>query len=422
MRFVRELGGIREYELKKNGLRVLLSPDASASVAGCMVTYHVGSKNEVTGYTGATHLLEHLMFKRSERFNPENGTSIDRLLETKGAVMNATTWYDRTNYFEIVPREVLPLAIEIEADRMRNAIFLDEDRQSEMPVVRNEFERGENWPLEALEKEIWSAAYIAHPYHHSTIGWRSDIENVSIERLRQFYSDFYWPNNATVTIVGNFDEREVLALVKRHFGVHAKAPKPWPAVYTEEPHQSGQRRVTVKRAGLDMVGVAHKIPGASHQDLPALLVLATILHDDKSSRLYRAFIDAGLATEVMVLCSQFKDPSLFQTFVTLVPGVKHEKIEAMIVAEYERLAHEPVSSAELARAKRSIRADIARRRDGVYALLSSLNEELATGDWTRFVLLPQALAKVTASDIRRVAKTYFNEDQSTVGWFRNIAG
>lgn len=171
--YVRKEGGIEEYRLDANGLRILLARDTSAPVAGCMVTYHVGSKNEATGYTGATHLLEHLMFKGSERFNRETNTHMELLLEREGGMVNATTWYDRTNYYEVFPKGTLPLAISIEADRMRGARITEADRASEMPIVRNEFERGENLPFEALDKAIWSAAFVAHPYHHSTIGWRS---------------------------------------------------------------------------------------------------------------------------------------------------------------------------------------------------------------------------------------------------------
>lgn len=415
--FVRELGGISEYQLKLNGLRILLAPDHSVPVAGCMVTYHVGSRNEATGYTGATHLLEHLMFKGSEKFNPEKGTQMDKLLEGKGAMINATTWYDRTNYYEVVPKEILPLAIEIEADRMRMARIEETDRQSEMPIVRNEFERGENLPQEALDKAMWAAAYTAHPYHHSTIGWRSDIEQVPIERLKRFYDEFYWPDNATVSIAGDFDAKHVLALIKKHFGVHPRAPEPVPSMYTAEPPQEGERRVKVSRAGMNIVGIAHKIPDAHHADLPALLLLATILYDEKASRLYKAFIDRALATDIAVYCYQLRDPALFQAFVTLASNVSHERAEAVLKEEYRKVGEAGVTAAELAQAKQSWRLYRAHRLDGPYALLSNLNEDLATGDWTRFVTLPEAVAKVTRADIRRVARTYFTDDQSTVGWF-----
>ncbi|MEK7510835.1 MAG: pitrilysin family protein, partial [Patescibacteria group bacterium] len=419
--FVRELGGISEYELKSNGLKILLAPDASSPVTGFMVTYHVGSRNEAIGYTGSTHLLEHLLFKGSVKFNREKGTQMDKLLESKGAVVNATTWFDRTNYYEIIPRDVLPLAIEIEADRMRTARITQKDKESEMPIVWNEFERGENLPIEALDKQVWATAYQAHPYHHSTIGWRSDIENVSIERLQQFYNDYYWPNNATVTVVGGFDPKEALTLIKKHFGVHPKAPKAFPPVYTTEPPQEGERRAVVRRAGVDMVGIAHKIPEGNHADIPALIVLGALLSGDKASRLHRALVDTAKATEAQTLCYQLFDPGLLMTYVTLPKGIKHEAVERIVKEELAKLQSTPVSTKELARIKRQVRVEMANQRDGAYTFLSSLNESIATGDWTRFVTLGPALAKVTAADVKRVAKTYFSDDQATIGWFINTA-
>ena len=204
-KFIKTSGGIEEYRLESNNLRILTLEDHSAPVATFMVTYHVGSRNEAIGYTGATHLLEHLMFKGSKKFNKEKNTAIWSELQNVGAQINATTWNDRTNYFEVVPSEHLERAIAIEADRMRHAFLKDEDRQPEMTVVRNEFERGENSPFDVLDKNIWATAYQAHPYHHSTIGWRSDIENVSTKRLKEFYNMYYWPNNATVTVIGDFE-------------------------------------------------------------------------------------------------------------------------------------------------------------------------------------------------------------------------
>lgn len=416
--FVRSLEGIHEYRLDANGLQILLAPDATTPVAGIMVTYRVGSRNEAVGYTGATHLLEHLMFKGSENFNKERGGTIWELLETKGALVNATTWYDRTNYFEVVPTEHLPLAIQIEADRMRGAFLKEEDRFSEMPVVRNEFERGENLPMEALDKQLWALAYEAHPYHHSTIGWRSDIEQVPIERLKKFYDDFYHPDNATISIVGSFDTVATLTAIVKEFGVHGKAPIAYPEMYTQEPKQEGERRALVKRAGhTNMIALAHKIPCATDTDLPALLILALILGEGKTSRLYRALVDSAIATDVTTMCYQFRDPSLLISYITLAPRTKHDAALTRVKQEIEKVILKGITASELVRAKRTIRAYIASRRDGPYALLSSLNEEIAAGDWTRFVTLPQALARVTAKEVQRVAKKYMVDDHSTVGYF-----
>ena len=296
---IKEMGGIEEYRLESNGLTVLLMEDNSAPVLTFMVTYKVGSRNEVTGTTGATHVLEHLMFKGTEKYNKENGGHIDAKLGNIGAMLNATTWLDRTNYYESIPSDYLELAVDIESDRMRNLLLRDEDRQAEMTVVRNEFERGENSPFQSLDKEIWAAAIIAHPYHHSTIGWRSDIENVPIEKLREFYDTFYWPNNATVTVIGDFQKDSALELIKKYYGQIPSSPYPIPEVYTTEPEQQGPRRVTLKRSGqIGVVGIAHKIPKGTSDETFSLLVLEKILSEGKSSRLYKALIDQNKAVNM----------------------------------------------------------------------------------------------------------------------------
>lgn len=416
--FVRELGGISEYTLDKNGLRILLVPDTTVPVVGVMVTYHVGSRDEATGYTGATHLLEHLMFKGSKKFNSKKGNGVSELLEVKGALLNATTWVDRTNYYEVVPKTELFSALALEADRMRNAFIREEDRQSEMTVVRNEMEMHENTSFEAVDTQLWALAFLAHPYHHSTIGWRSDVENVPIERLQKFYNDFYHPDNATLTIVGDFDTRETLTRVVKEFGVHPRSRTPRPVMYTEEPKQEGERRAVIKRADTNnRVGIAHKVPAAPDPDQHALLMLSLVLGDGKTSRLYRALVDTAKATEVSVTNYQLKDPSLLTCHVTPTPAATHAEVEAVVKGAYRDIAERGVTTKELAHAKQSIRSYEASRRDGPYALLSSLNEEIAVGDWTRFVTVPEALAKVTPKDIQRVAKKYLVDEQSVVVYY-----
>ena len=174
--FEEESGGIEAYRLEANGLQVLLLPQTAAPVVTFMITYHVGSRNEALGLTGATHFLEHLMFKGTSRFNKRAGTSVFNTLQRVGAEINATTWFDRTNYYELLPKEHLPLAVEIEADRMRGALIDAADLESERTVILNEFDRGENDPMRKLYHAVWSSAFVAHPYHHPTIGWRSDID------------------------------------------------------------------------------------------------------------------------------------------------------------------------------------------------------------------------------------------------------
>ncbi|NOZ75381.1 MAG: insulinase family protein, partial [FCB group bacterium] len=416
--FVKSSGGIDEYRLKSNDLSVLLMEDHSAPVVTFMVTYHVGSRNEAVGYTGSTHILEHMMFKGSTNFNKENGKPIWTVLQDVGAQINATTWMDRTNYFELLPSEHLERAVAIEADRMRNAFIRDEDRQPEMTVVRNEFERGENSPYQALDKLIWSTAYQAHPYHHSTIGWRSDIENVPTERLKQFYDTFYWPNNATVTIIGDFQKDDAFELIRKYFGQYPRSPKEIPVMYTTEPKQEGPRRVIIRRTGeAGIIGIAHKVPEGTSEDMYALQVLSRILNGGKSSRFYRKIVDKGLATSVYVDDHPFHDNGLYITYVFLTPGTEAETVEKIVLDEYANIQENGVTEDEVAKAVAQIRADEAFSRDGSYSIASSLNEAIAAGDWTYYTTFLERIKSVTPDDIQRVAKTYLIEDQSTTGIF-----
>jgi zinc protease len=358
------------------------------------------------------------MFKGTPNFNREKGNSVDQLLEKVGALYNATTWLDRTNYYANLGKDHLEAYVAIEADRMRNLWLREDDRRPEMTVVRNEFEIGENNPIQALDKEINAAAFVAHPYHHSTIGWRSDIENVSIGKLKEFYDTYYWPDNATATIIGDIEPASALALVKKYYGAIPKSPAPIPQLYTEEPAQTGPRRVIVKRAGrLGVVGIAYKTPAARHADMPALQVLGSILTSGKNSRLYRALTDKNLTTGVSADIGFFHDPSLTTVYASLAPGAKHEEVEKIALAELDLLKKEGVTDIEVGSAISQLIAASAYARDGAFAIASTLNEYISSGDWTRYVTLDDAIKKVTPDDVKRVANAYFNEDQSTTGWF-----
>ena len=415
---IKESGGITEYRHKDNGLTVLLLENHNAPVITFMVTYRVGSRNEAIGHTGSTHLLEHLMFKGSEQFNKKDGTAIWNVLQDVGAMINATTWFDRTNYFELLPKEHLSQAVKIEADRMRSAFIRDEDRKSEMTVVRNEFERGENDPWEALDKNIWATAYQGHPYHHSTIGWRSDIENVPTERLKEFYDTFYWPNNATVTVIGDFDKAKTLILLDQKFGSISRSTHTIPEMYTTEPDQEGPRRVIVKRAGkMPIVGIAHKTPEGTNKDIYALQILGRILGHGKTSRFYKRFIDTGLAADVNVWSHPLHDNGLFITYLFISGDDSCEEIEKGILEEYGTIIKKGVEAEELQRAKAQIKAETAFTRDGTYSVASNLNEAIALGDWTYYTTFLKNIENISVDDVQRVAKRYLTEDQSTTGFF-----
>lgn len=413
--FVEESGGISEYRLDSNGLQILVKQDRSAPVVACMITYRVGSRNEPTGLTGATHFLEHLMFKGSTRFNKEMGTSVFNVLQDVGARMNATTWLDRTNYYELLPADQLDLALDIESDRMRNALLRPEDVASERTVILNEFDRGENEPTRKLYHEVWSSAFVAHPYHHPTIGWRSDIENVSAADLRGFYDRYYWPSNATLSIVGDVDIDACLANVARRFGAIEGGEKV-EDLHVQEPVQRGQRRVVVNQKGeIGSVMVAFKGVAGTHVDSPILDVLSVILGTGKNSRLYRSLIEEGISGGVSASNSAMRDPGLFYIFAALNPGVAHEQVETAIFDEIDKVIEEGVTDAEVAKAITQLNAMESYSRDGAFSVVQQLNEAIATGDWKLYSAYGDSIAGVTAEDVQRVAEAYLVRDRSIIG-------
>jgi len=414
----RTSAGITEYTHKDNGLTVLCLEDHTAPVLTFMVTYRVGSVNEVSGTTGATHLLEHMMFKGTARFNKRNGGHIDQLLGSIGAQLNATTWLDRTNYYETIPSEYLDLAAQIEADRMRNLLLDEADFAAEKTVVLNEYERGENDPYRAMSKMMWATAFQAHPYRHPTIGWRSDIENMTVERLRGFYDTFYWPDNSVVTLIGDFDTAKALDIIHNRFGAIPRSPKPIPEVDTREDSQQGARRFLLKRPGsTGMVGIAWKTTRGLDPDYYPLTLLHNILTGGKSSRLYRALIDTNLATQVHIANHPLRYPGLFIIYAHIDPEVRHDQVEEILIKEIEKVKQEGVTREEWQQALNNVEADTIFNRDGSYSMAAELNEAIAAGDWTFYTTFHDTLRKVSIEDIQKAARTYLTEDRSTTGHF-----
>ena len=415
---ITEYEGITEYRLESNRMKVLLVPRRAAPVAAFMVVYHVGSRNEAVGYTGSTHLLEHMMFKGTPTFNKQAGTQIAAVLQRYGALFNADTWNDRTRYFEMLPSDQLELAIRVEADRMRNSFIADEDRQSEMTVVRNELERSENDPGSILDERVWAAAFREHPYHHPTIGWRSDVEGVPTSRLKAFYDVYYHPNNAAAIVAGDFEEQTALDLIAKYFGAIPPSPEPIPPMYTTEPPQEGEHRFTLRRVGqLGVIEIGWHIPEAKHPDTPPLAVLDHILSAGVTSRLYQALVEQQLAISAHTQAYQLLDPGLFTLTVTLRPGMAHEDAERVALDEIEKLRAAAVSERELQKAKNIITTQLVYLRDSPFGVVSAMAETEAVADWKFYVDLPRQVEQVTADDIRRVVTEYFTPDNRTVGYF-----
>jgi zinc protease len=415
---ITEYEGITEYKLNSNDLKVLVVPRRAAPVVAFMVVYRVGSRNEAVGHTGSTHLLEHLMFKGTPTYNKTKGTQIAGVLQKQGAVFNADTWFDRTRYYEMLPSDQMEMAIHLEADRMRNSFISDEDRQSEMTVVRNELERGENDPAGILDERVWAAAFREHPYHHPTIGWRADVEGVPTTRLKEFYNVYYHPNNATAIVVGDFDEQTALDLIAKHFESIPASSHPIPPMYTVEPPQEGENRFVLRRSGqVGVVEIGWRTPEGRHADIPALSVLDHVLSAGVTSRLYQALVETQLSLGASTHAYALLDPGLFTLAVTLRPGVTNEEAERVALAEIEKLKTELVTEAELRKAKNIILTHLIYLRDSPFGVVSALGEAEGMADWKDYVDFPKKIEAVTAADIQRVVQQYFVDDARTVGYF-----
>jgi zinc protease len=415
--------GVSQYRLKSNGMTILLVPNRASPVFTFMVVYHVGSRNEAPGNTGSAHLLEHMIFNKStENFGRAKGhKTFQEVLYEAGAdagSSNMTTWYDRMNGYSTLPSDKLDTAMRIEADRLGRALILDSERSSEMSVVRNEFEIGENNPGQALGKAVIAAAIQAHPYHWSTIGYRSDIEGVTTEKLREHYKTYFHPNNAEALLVGDFDDEAALATFDREFGAFPRSAHPIPQVITVEPPQEGERRVVVRRPGtLNLVMLGYIRPGALHPDFVPLEVLQAILSEGVNSRLQEALVEKGLATNVSANNFTLRDPLPLLKSATVSPGKSPEEVEAAIMAVVAGIAERGVTEAEVRRAQQQIEVEVVRSRDGTYNFAQSLGESVASTDWKWFLTYVEQVKRVTAADVQRVAAAHLTPEHATVGWF-----
>jgi zinc protease len=406
--------GITEYRLD-NGLQVLLYPDSSKPTVTVNLTIFVGSRQEGYGETGMAHLLEHMLFKGTP-----NHAQIPKLLQERGARFNGTTSVDRTNYYETLPatEDNLEFALSLEADRMLNSYVKQEDLLSEMTVVRNEFERGENSPSTLLSQRLMAAAYDWHNYGKSTIGNRSDIERVPIRNLQAFYRKYYQPDNAMLVVAGKFETPKALDLVNQYFGVLPKPTRKLDNTYTEEPPQDGERLVTLRRVGeLGLVGVAWHVPSGSHPDIAPLEVLAGVLETPPGGLLYKALVEPHLAAEVSAAVLSWHDPGLFFVDAEVRRENSLEKARDLLIDVTEKVGRDGVTEEDVERAKRNI----LKRREQTAADTSAVAVQLSNwasrGDWRLYFLHRDRIEKVTAKDVRDVAARYFKQTNRTVGLF-----
>jgi zinc protease len=406
--------GITEYTLA-NGLRVLLFPDDSKQTITVNVTYLVGSRNEAYGETGMAHLLEHLMFKGSKQHPKLSDEMAQRFSN-----MNGSTYYDRTNYYETFPasKETLEWALRMEADRMVTSRIAKSDLDSEMSVVRNEFEIGENRPSSVLFERMLSTAYLWHNYGHPPIGARSDIENVPIERLQAFYRNYYQPDNAVLLVAGKFEPDSTLGLIAKTFGQIPRPKRKLQTTYTTEPTQDGEREVTLRRVGdVQVAGAVYHVPAATHPDYAAISILSGVLGDTPSGRLYKALVDPGLASSVAGFDLGLKEAGSM-VFLAEVP-LDHdlEKAGGVLTRTVEGLAAEPPTAQEVGRARNKILRDLEISLADPSDLGVELSEFIAAGDWRLVFLYRDWIEKVTPEDVLGVAQRYLKPSNRTVGFF-----
>jgi zinc protease len=398
-----------------NGLTVVLSEDHSTPIVHLQIWYHVGSKNEKAGRTGFAHLFEHMMFKGSKNVEPEGHTSY---VSSIGGQSNAYTTDDETVFWETVPSQYLPLILWLEADRMAS-LRIDKDTfTTEREVVKEERRmRIDNQPFGRLNEIIYDQAFTTHPYKHPTIGSMKDLDAASIEDVRDFFHTFYVPSNATVALVGDFDSAQATQLVGQYLGRVPKADRAVPRDIPKEPPQTKEKRVTLQEAWpLPAVVVAHHITFDGNADSYPLHIAAKVLSDGQSSRIYKKLVyDTQMAVAAFGQANLIEDPNLFYVVGIVQPGHTTEEVANALIAELDRLKAEPITEHELQRTKNQFARDyiLGRERDQDKALQLAhavvIHHDIKTADGEFDIF-----QNITASDVQRVARTYFTPENRLV--------
>ena len=409
-----KMGGVEEYQFA-NGFKLLLLEDRSQPQITTNITYLVGSRHEGYGEAGMAHLLEHLVFKGTPKHK-----DIKAEFTARGARWNGTTYFDRTNYFLTFTanRANLEWALELEADRMLNSHISRADLDSEMTVVRNEFESGENNVGGVLAQKIARIAYQWHNYGRPTIGNRSDIENVPIERLQAFYRNYYQPDNAVLVIAGDVDRDTTLALVNRHFGALPKPARTLLRTYTDEAPQDGAREVLLSRTGENRIVMSfYHAPAGTHPDFAAVDVLTLVLGDSPTGRLHKALVETNIATGVSGSDIMLAERGGLRFAASAPKSAPAAPMREALLKTVEGLANDPIRVDEVERAKQRIltQMDVALTKTASFA--TGLTEWIALGDWRLFFRYRDYVHAVTAESVNQAARTYLIASNRTVGQF-----
>lgn len=409
-----------------NGLTIITREMHHSPVASFWIWYRVGSRNEVTGSTGISHWVEHMLFKGTPSFPPGE---FDKAIARQGGLFNGMTWIDFTTYFETLPSDRIDLALRAELDRMANAVFDPAEVERERTVIISERQGNENDPEYLLGEALQAAVFQAHPYRQSVIGWQSDLEAITREQLYAHYRVHYTPRSAVVAVAGDFATTSMVARIEELFG-GIPSGQSVPPLKVVEPPQRGERRVTVEGPGTTAyLEIAYRAPRATDPDFHAMVVLETILGgakgmslwgggtSNRSSRLYRALVDTELASSVDCSLSSTVDPYVFSFSATVRDGRSPSDVEAAMLAEIDRAMAEPASEAELAKSIKQTRAQFAYSSESVtdQGYWLGFSEVVADVGWFESFL--DDLAAVTAQDVQRVARKYLGRTQRSIGWY-----
>ncbi len=392
----------------KNGLRVFVVEDHSTPVAAVQVWYRVGSKNESYGITGASHVLEHMMFRFKWK-----GVDFSQYIDRMGGTDNAFTTRDATAYHEVIPSDRVEEVLRIEAERMRNIPFTG--FEEEVKVVQEERRwRTENRPRGVVWEALYASAFIAHPYRHPIIGWMSDLENLTVEDLKRHYRTYYAPNNAALIVVGDVNAEDVFKWAEKYFGRYEPSPE-IPRVRTREPEQRGRREVVIKKEGFSKYMVlAWHIPEGKHPDIVSLDVLSDYLNS-KTSPLYDKLVKSGLAMSYWVGALSQEHPGLFVVWITLNPQTDYDTVEKVVLSELGRLKEEPVPERHIKRSKKSAVISTINQRESAYGLAISMGWSwIIYGDPEKINTYFKDVAKVDAEGIMSAVKRYIHKDRYTV--------
>jgi len=401
--------------LLPNGLKVILLENHKAPLITFQVWYRVGSRNEAWGKTGLSHVLEHMMFKGTEKVG---GEAFSRIIQENGGNFNAFTSYDYTGYFENLSSDRVQVAIDLESDRMQNLILRQEDFQTErMVVVEERRLRTEDNPQGFLLEQMMATTFQIHPYRWPIIGWMEDLSRLTLEDLKSYYQTYYNPVNAFLVVVGDFKKDELLPKIEKAFGSYARGVAP-NQDKVKDPPQVGERRISVKKeAQLPFLVMGYHVPNLRDPDSYVLEVIATILSGGKSSRFYQ-----NLVREKRLVLSAdaehsllSRDPSLFYISADLLPGKEVAEVEKALDQELERLQKEPVGEKELEKAKNQLEAAFIYGQDSLYYQAMLLAQHEISLDWRAIDRYLPSIRKVSAEDIQRVAKRYLVPDNRTIG-------